>query len=497
MPYMHTPYCVLLTCYVCVPPCSTFHLSGVGNQSVTMGIPRLKELLDQSRSIKTPSNCIRALPIFEKNPNFMSYLANTLPLTRLGDIVSSCNIFKDEDLKKTSMVEDQPMLDMDLAIHGEDQFVNPSVYVVRLILNQNIMKTRCVYPPTIRSILRKRLKSMAHIVSTETNSVDWIIRIRFNHLKEMVDNLENVVQNKHEREAQLCHHIVTCLLDTVAVCGNQHIHGAFMRETDNHDDSNEKTYVIDTQGCALLDFIAAPCIDWYRSTSNDVTEIHETLGLEAAVNVLYSELASTLSFDGTYVDPRHIMMIVNTMTRGGYIMPLSRHGINRMDTGPFIRCSFEETPDILCEAAAFGETDNGKGVSQNIMTGKLASIGSGMPSIQMTSNSMHPRTINLQKSSSTARVLKSSVRRRNNIMEDTMEYMEVKHRDVPSTSGTKNYEEHTIMPPFNSSEKNLSMLDSDVFSTPFCKDTMNTDIYERPIMKPKRYRPSSPELDDD
>ena len=78
------------------------------------------------------------------------------------------------------------------------------------------------------------------------------------------------------------------------------------------------------------------------------------------------------------------MMIVNTMTRGGYIMPLSRHGINRMDTGPLIRCSFEETPDILCEAAAYGESDNGKGVSQNIMTGKLAAIGTGLPGIQMS-----------------------------------------------------------------------------------------------------------------
>ena len=178
-------------------------------------------------------------------------------------------------------------------------------------------------------------------------------------------------------------------------------------------------------------------------------------------------------------------------------MPLSRHGINRMDTGPFIRCSFEETPDILCEAATFGEIDNGKGVSQNIMTGKLASIGSGMPSIQMASNSMHPRTINLnlqKNSNNTARVLKSSVRRRNNIMEETMEYMEVKHAENASSFA---HDKNTIVPPFNSSEKDKSSLDSDVFASPFCKDTnMETDMYDRPSVKPKRYRPSSPDLED-
>ena len=266
-----------------------------------------------------------------------------------------------------------------------------------------------------------------------------------------------------------------------------------MRELDlrENDENDNRAFVVDTQRCALSDLIAAPFCDWYRTTSNDVTEIHETLGIEAAVNVLFSELTTTLSFDGTYVDPRHIMMIVNMMTRGGYIMPLSRHGINRMDTGPLLRCSFEETPDILCEAAAFGEIDNGKGVSQNIMTGKLSSIGSGMPSIQMASNTMHPRTINLQKSSSMGKVLKSSVRRRNTNIEENMEYMEVKHTN--DTNQSQTYEANTIIPPFASSDTNTS---SDVFSTPFCGEQEGTkDIYERPVRRPKTYRPSSPEID--
>ena len=104
------------------------------------------------------------------------------------------------------------------------------------------------------------------------------------------------------------------------------------------------------------------------------------------------------------------MMIVNTMTRGGYIMPLSCHGINRMDTGPLLRCSFEETPGILCDAACFGELDNGQGVSQNIMTGKLPGIGSGSMQIKVAPNMMHPRDTLRQHPMERKRVLKSSVR---------------------------------------------------------------------------------------
>ena len=151
---------------------------------------------------------------------------------------------------------------------------------------------------------------------------------------------------------------------------------------------------------------------------------------------------STISYDGTYVDPRHIMMIVNTMTRGGYIMPLSRHGINRMDTGPLIRCSFEETPDILCEAAAYGESDNGKGVSQNIMTGKLAAIGTGLPGIQMTPHTMHPRTLNLATTPRTGRIMKSVVRNRLWTAQDSVEYMEVQHETRVACDST------VIHPPF-------------------------------------------------
>ena len=58
-------------------------------------------------------------------------------------------------------------------------------------------------------------------------------------------------------------------------------------------------------------------------------------------------------------------------------MAITRHGINRVETGPLMRCSFEETADILLEAATFAETDNLKGVTENIMLGQLAPLGTG------------------------------------------------------------------------------------------------------------------------
>ena len=376
----------------------------MGNKSVTLGIPRLKELLDQAKQIKTPSNRIRFKAPFAQSAAFASYFAATLPLTRLSDIVAQCEFVYDPDPRVTRVESDEFIVAMNERI-GVRVNEGVSRYVVRLVLNQAIMKARRITPPMVRRLLRSRLRHKAHIISSETNSVEWVVRIRFERMTEMMRPLDN----RRECEGLLCHRVISVMLDTIAISGHLQISGAQV-ETEERDGASEQ--VVDTQGCSLIDLSAADCVDWYRTTTNDINEVHAALGIEATVNVLFTELMTTISFDGTYVDPRHIMMIVNTMTRGGYIMPLSRHGINRMDTGPLLRCSFEETPDILCDAACFGERDNGHGVSQNIMTGKLPEIGSGAMHIRVAPHMMHPRDSLQISAPQRKRVLKSTVRRR-------------------------------------------------------------------------------------
>ena len=87
--------------------------------------------------------------------------------------------------------------------------------------------------------------------------------------------------------------------------------------------------------------------------------------------------------------------------------------------------------------------------------------------------------------------MKSCVRRRNTNMEESMEYMEVKHTSFAAQTA----ESHIVVPPFAASDVGCS---DDVFSAPFCGGENNdiTDIYDRPITRPKTYRPSSPDQDD-
>jgi DNA-directed RNA polymerase II subunit RPB1 len=305
----------------------------------------------------------------------------TIPLVRLSDVVKQCEILFDPDVLSTVIDKDKEMVELDSLFGHPPPQSTSSSFVARLILNKSFMKFRHITVVMIRTLLGKRLSSKAHVISSEDNSLEWVVRIRYKRMKEVVSSFDDPGQ-----EDFVCHRITTALMDTVAISGHLQISSASVRE-------EEDQFIVDTLGCNLVDLSAMDCVDWTKCYTNDVNEAHSVLGLEAAVSVLFNELETTISYDGTYVDPRHLMMIVNTMTRGGYIMPLSRHGINRIDTGPLLRCSFEETPDILCDAACFAESDNGNGISQNIMTGKLPSIGSGLPLVASSVDHLHPRCL--------------------------------------------------------------------------------------------------------
>ena len=112
-----------------------------------------------------------------------------------------------------------------------------------------------------------------------------------------------------------------------------------------------------------------------KNNKGYINEINEVLGIEAARYALYIELKEILQ--DTYVNYRHISLLIDTMTNKGNLMSIDRHGINRADIGPLAKSSFEETTDMLVKASIFGEYDKINGVSANIMLGQLAPCGTG------------------------------------------------------------------------------------------------------------------------
>lgn len=83
------------------------------------------------------------------------------------------------------------------------------------------------------------------------------------------------------------------------------------------------------------------------------------LGIEAVRKALERELNHVISFDGSYVNYRHLSLLCDTMTCRGHLMAITRHGINRQDTGPLMKCSFEETVSVRTGESGGREGDDG------------------------------------------------------------------------------------------------------------------------------------------
>ncbi|CAD6229869.1 unnamed protein product [Miscanthus lutarioriparius] len=126
----------------------------------------------------------------------------------------------------------------------------------------------------------------------------------------------------------------------------------FLKKTERH-----KEWMLDTKGVNLLAVMCHEDVDATRTTSSHLTEVIEVLGIEAVRRALFDELRAVISFDGSYVNYRHLAVLCDTMTYRGHLMAITRHAINRNDIGPLMRCSFEETMDILLDAAIHAESD--------------------------------------------------------------------------------------------------------------------------------------------
>tara|TARA_B110000208_G_C11551813_1_gene351983 strand:- start:71 stop:739 length:669 start_codon:yes stop_codon:yes gene_type:complete len=146
-------------------------------------------------------------------------------------------------------------------------------------------------------------------------------------------------------------------------------------ETNNYIKKPE--WVIDTTGSNLLEIFNHPAVDTFKTFSNDIHEVLNVFGIEAARALIINEIHDIFEQSSSNVNFRHLALLADVMTNKGYIMSIDRHGINKSNRGPLAKCSFEETPDIILKAALFAEVDNINGVSSNIMLGQEPKIGTG------------------------------------------------------------------------------------------------------------------------
>ncbi|PWA79497.1 RNA polymerase II large subunit [Artemisia annua] len=355
---------------------NTFHYAGVSAKNVTLGVPRLREIINVAKKIKTPSLSVYLKPDVSKTKDQAKNVQCALEYTTLRGVTQATEVWYDPDPMNMIIEEDVDFVKSYYVMPDEELDMGKiSPWLLRIELNREMMVDKKLSMADIAEKINLAFGDDLTCIYNDDNADKLILRIRM-----MNDEMQG---DAAAEDDVFLKKIESSLLMEMPLRGLHDINKVFIKSGKvNKFDKNEGfkpevEWMLDTEGVNLLAVMGHEDVDALRTTSNHVIEVLEVLGIEAARRALLDELRAVISFDGSYVNYRHLAILCDTMTHRGHLMAITRHGINRNDTGPMMRCSFEETVDILLDAAVYAETDYLRGVTENIMLGQLAPLGTG------------------------------------------------------------------------------------------------------------------------
>ena len=147
-------------------------------------------------------------------------------------------------------------------------------------------------------------------------------------------------------------------------------------------------WVLDTTGTNLLQALALDYVDPTRTLSNDIREVFNVLGIEAARQMIYSEMMEVMEFSGVYINYHHLSLLCDRMTCNQNMVPIFRSGLLSDDVGPIAKATFEVHTEVMLNAAKHGEFDHMRGVSANVMCGQYGNYGTGAFQVLLDMNEM-------------------------------------------------------------------------------------------------------------
>lgn len=308
----------------------TFHFAGVAAMNITLGVPRILEIINASRSISTP--IITAKLKCDTDPEKARQVKGRIEKTLLGEVC--------EYVEEVFLPDDCFLL-LKLAMDR--------IRLLKLEVDAYSIKY---------AICTSKLKVKEMDVCVES---DTILTVRPSKTK---------VSSMYYQLQHLKQHITK-----VIIKGLPSVNRAVINQNDT---SGISQYELLVEGDNLQEVIATYGVDGTRCTSNNTYEVFTSLGIEAARATIIKEITVTMETHGLSVDHRHVMLLADLMTCRGQVLGITRHGLSKMKESVLMLASFEKTADHLFDAAYHGQSNPIKGVSDCIIMGKPMNIGTGV-----------------------------------------------------------------------------------------------------------------------
>ncbi|MFQ6123158.1 MAG: DNA-directed RNA polymerase subunit A'' [Candidatus Heimdallarchaeota archaeon] len=300
----------------------TFHYAGVAELDVTLGLPRLIEIIDARKDPSTPMMRVYLDGRAREELGRAREVAHRLELTTIERVADSVEL---------------DLINMEIVI----------------TLNQQLMESKGLKMGEIAAQV-KRLK--------KGTVVEEGRRIRLEPAGEpTLKDLQKLAERVRELQVK----------------GVKGVRRALIRK-------EGEEYVIFTEGTNLAETLRVVGVNPTRTYTNSIMEIAGVLGIEAARAAMIREAKGVLEEQGLEVDVRHVMLVADLMTLTGQIRQIGRHGVSGEKDSVLARAAFEVTVKHLLEAAVAGEADKLRGVTENVIIGQVIPVGTGVVELLMT-----------------------------------------------------------------------------------------------------------------
>eukprot|EP00911_Craspedida_sp_UC1_P001705 UC1_evm1s1294 len=363
---------------------NTFHLAGASSgKGVTAGVPRLQEIINVSKNPKTPSLTVYLDPEVAQDEDATMKVFNTIEHATLRSLTASTSIYYDPDDENSVLPEDNMLLALYRDLEEADEAHKFSPWLLRLELDWDVVQFKDVSMTSIEQMIEEHYGDDLKCKFSSDNMSKLVFRIRYK-----LPEQEGLDKDTLEDDEKFLRQIENDMLDQTLL-GIPAISKVYKNKPDKSSDKitvvqgedgsfvQRQDLVLETDGSALMPVLAEQHVDQHRTVTNNVFEAWDHLGIEAARKLIENEIVAVIKGGNSYVNYRHLSLLCDIMCTQGYLMAITRHGVNKQNTGPLMRASFEQTVDILMEAAAHAECDHLEGVSENIILGQHAPAGTG------------------------------------------------------------------------------------------------------------------------
>jgi len=299
---------------------NTFHFAGVAEMNITMGLPRIIEILDGRSNLKTPMMEIYLNPPYSKGKDIRK-LALSIKETLLQEVVSEFSINIAD-----STIELKPDTEKMKEMGITENSIISSI--------KSSLKGYNIKPSKEAIILKSKAKEES--INKVYVDKEKIKKIHLGGIK----GISQVLPVRRGEE-----------------------------------------YIIITSGTNLKEILELDYVDSTRTTTNDTFEIQKILGIEAARQSIINEVFKVIESQGLDVDIRHIMLVADTMCNSGEVKGITRYGVVSQKSSVLARASFETPIRHIVSAALIGEEDKLNSVVENVMLNQPVPVGTGLPDL--------------------------------------------------------------------------------------------------------------------